>query len=286
MKKLFAATLVALLSCVQPAFAQIHNQRDAIIQVVIPQSQASGLGRVYADLEKFASKKSIPMIPVYKPGANGTIGINHAVNTQNNNNILLLSTVVDYVNASREKNFRNIGAIHEIELTLVASKKSGIQTIDDLVRIEKAEPGKLNWAQMSAVTDELINQLAKIYSLDKDKIHRIPYKDPKITDIVNGDLDLAFIFPGTAKSLEEAQRITIVNIDSAGRQRMSEKKNVTALFTPNSTNESTTKFWNNFLNEFLADSDVKETFRKSNIKTFDNSSPEQLEIIIANWKNK
>jgi tripartite-type tricarboxylate transporter receptor subunit TctC len=285
MKKILVATFVALLSCFQTAHAQTHNQRDTTIQVVIPQSHASGLAAIYTHLEKFASKKNISMIPVYKPGANGTIGITYA-SKQNNNNVLLLSTVVDYVNASSEKNFKNIGAINEIELALVASKKSGIKTINDLVKIEKTTPGKLNWAQMSLVTDEFTDKLAKIYALDKDTIHRIPYKDPKITDIVNGDLDLAFIFATTAKSLEAAQLITIVDIDSAGRQRLTEKKHATALFTPAGTDESTVKFWNNFLNEFLADNDVRESFRKSNIKTFDNSSPEKLETIIANWKNK
>ena len=281
MKKVFVATVVALLSCFQIAFAQ-----NNVVQVVIPQAPTSGLGRIYVHLENFANKKNISMVPVYKPGANGTIGINHASTKQNNNNVLLLSTVTDYVNSAAEKKFKNIGVINEIELTLVASKKSGIKTIDDVVSIEKSTPGKLNWAQISSVTDEFTDRLAKIYSLDKDKIYRIPFKDPRVTDIVNGDIDLAFILTNVAKSLEEADRITIVDIDPAGRQRLSEKKNATALFTPASTDSKTVAFWNDFLNEFLSDKDVKEAFRKINSRSFDSSSPDKLETIIANWKNK
>ncbi len=279
MKNFLLAIIIAVSS--QFAFAQ-----DKIIRVVIPQSSSSGLAQVYAHLEKFATKKNISMIPVYKPGANGTIGINHAVNEPNNNNVLLLSTITDYVNAGSEKNFRNIGAISEIEFTLVASKKSGIKTVSELVHIEKTTPGKLNWAQYSSASGAFIDQLAKIHQIDKDKIHKILYKEPRMSDIVNGDVDTAFILTSTARSLAEAQKITIIDIDTATQEKMSEKKNATALFAPANTDSATVKFWHTLLNEFLLEGDIKETFRKTNTRVFENTNPEKLEAIIANWKNK
>ena len=48
MKKVFVTTVVALLSCFQIAFAQ-----NDVVQVVIPQSPTSGLGRIYVHLENF-----------------------------------------------------------------------------------------------------------------------------------------------------------------------------------------------------------------------------------------
>jgi hypothetical protein len=276
MKNFLLAIIIAVSS--QFAFAQ-----DRVIRVVITQSSSSGLANLYAHLEKFASKKNISMIPVYKPGANGMIGINYAISEQNNN-ILLLSTITDYVAAGSEKNFKNIGAINEIEFTLVASKKSGIKTLDDLVNIEKTNPGKLNWAQYSSAAGAFIDQLAKIHQLDEDKIHRIRYKDPRVSDIVGGDVDVAFLLTSAARSL--SGRITIIDVDNKTQQRMAEKKNVTALFAPASQTAIASKFWNSFLNEFLSDNDTKEAIQKTNGKLFENTSPEKLETIIAGWKNK
>lgn len=280
MKKIILSAVVLLLNF---NFAIAQDQKKLPTKVVITQSSSSGLSNAYAHLEKFADKKNILMTPIYKPGANGLIGINYA---SRQNDVLVLSTITDYLNAPSGKNFKPVGVINEVELVLIASKKSNIKNIDDLVTVEKNYPGKLNWAQTSTAQEVIINQLASIRGLDTEKIHRINYKDFKITDIISGDIDLMFLMHSVAKSLSDTGTVTIVDIDQPTLTKMSLKQNAVILFASESAEQKTIEFWHNFLNEFLKDNDVRESYKKRNSKLFDNSSPELLEKMLINWTNK
>lgn len=281
MKKILSLFFVSLLLSFNLASAQ--DQKNLPVKIVIPQAANSGLATIYSHLEKFANKKNISMIPVFKPGANGAIGINYAAKE---NNVLLLSTITDYVSAAGENSFKPIGAINEIELVLVASKKSNIKTVNDIVNIEKSNPGKLNWAQFSSAAGEFINKFSKVHGLDNGKMHRILYKEPRVSDVVNGDIDVAFVLARQAASLSDSQHITLVEVDNFTKLKLAEKKNATGLFAPAGLDSSTIKLWSALLNEFLLEDAVREFFLKANSRTFDRSSPEHLTEIISNWKEQ
>jgi tripartite-type tricarboxylate transporter receptor subunit TctC len=63
---------------------------------------------------------------------------------KNDGNTLLFSTVSDYVGVNAD--FDAVAPVTKINMILVASKKSKIKTVTDIVQQEQQNPGKLTWA--------------------------------------------------------------------------------------------------------------------------------------------
>lgn len=272
-------TFLVVLVC---SFAHAeYTAENKIIKVVIPQPPASGLGSIYRHMEVYANKQNIKMIPVFKPGANAKIGIGYANEKSNDGNTLLFSTVSDYVNVNLD--FDAVAPITRINMVLVASKKSKIKTVDDIIKQEQESPGKLTWAYMSSAQAAYIDNFLKVSNIDINKVYKVPFgTNSGAQSIVNGDVDLTVLSPSAVISLKD--HLTVVDIDEATKQKLSVKDNATGLFLPkNSTNDSI-KFWNKFVNGLLNDDEFKLTMKTLNARTFTNTTPSELENVVNNWK--
>lgn len=277
MKK-FVTLLTMLLCSVAQANYTTENK---IIKVVIPQAPSAGISATYLHIEAYAKKHNITMVPVFKPGADGKIGINYASKEKNDGNTLLLSTISDYANTDAE--FDKVAPLVKLSFVLVASKKSKITSVNDIVKQEKENPGKLIWAHAASAQETLINHFTKSTNIDKP--YKVPFSFTGIsTGIVSGDIDLAYITATMAKSLTANDRLTIVDIDEKTKQRMSTKENATALFLPANSPNDANKFWNKFVKDMIVDADFKEAMKSANTNTFADPSPEELIKIINNWK--
>ena len=277
MKKFISLLLLSVCSLVHAEY----TPENKIIKVVIPQPPASGLGTVYRHIEAYANKQNIKMIPVFKPGANAKIGIEYASKEKNDGNTLLFSTVSDYV--GQNANFDAVAPITTIDLILVASKKSKITNVNDIVRQERVNPGKLTWAYMSSAQSIYIDNFAKVSNIDVDKIYKVPFVSKSTAPgIVNGDVDLTMVLPSTANSLKD--HLTVVDIDDVTKQKLSAKDNATGLFLPKNSNKDSAKFWNKFANDMLNDEDFKLALKSSNTRTFTNVTSSELENVVNNWK--
>lgn len=278
MKKLLVSLL--FLSCLS-----VHAEYTAenkIIKVVIPQPPASGLGSLYRHIEIYANKQNIKMIPVFKPGADGKIGISYASKEKNDGDTLLLSTVSDYVSANN-LNFDTVAPITKFDLTLVASKKSKIKNVNDIVLQEQANPGKLTWAYRSTAQVAYIDHFVKVSNMDVNKIYKVPFGSNGGTEsLVNGDVDLTALSSAIATTLKE--HITIVDIDDATKQKLSIKENASGLFLPKNSNKDSIKFWNKFVNDMLNDDEFKQSMKPMGAKTFTNTTSSELENVINNWR--
>ena len=276
MKKFLLAAAVALCSV---AHAE-YTAQNKVIKVVIPQPPASGLGTLYRHIEAYASKQNIKMIPVYKPGAEAKIGIGYASKEKNDGNTLLFSTVSDYVNVNLD--FDAVAPVTRINMILVASKKSKIKTVTDIVQQEQANPGKLTWAYMSTAQTAYIDNFLKVSGLDANKVYKVPFATNIGVGIASGDADLTVLLPSAVISLKD--HLTVVGVDSATQQKLSAKDNATGLFLPKHSSKDSIKFWNKFVNDLLNDEDFKQALKLSNTSTFTNATPGELENVIANWK--
>lgn len=282
MKKFLLAFVVLLGSL---AHAE-YTPRDKIIKVVIPQSYSSGLASVYNHIEAYAKKQNINMIPVYKPGANGKIGLSYAREQKNDGNTLLFSTLSDFVESANDADFDKVAPVTKTSLVLVASSKSNIKSIADIVAKERAAPGKLTWAYATSAQLVLINSVFRATNLDANKAYKVPYSaGPGFqTSIANGDADLGFISPGNADALAAKGYVTVVAIDDKTNQEMSKKENGTALFLPKNTANDAKAFWNKFIKGLEYDVDFKQALQSMRIDTYKNPDPVELEKIIVSWK--
>jgi tripartite-type tricarboxylate transporter receptor subunit TctC len=277
MKKFISLLLLSVCSL---AHAEYTTQ-NKVIKVVIPQPPTSGLGSLYRHMEVYANKQNIKMIPVFKPGANAKIGIEYASKEKNDGNTLLFSTVSDYVSVNTD--FDKVAPITTIDLILVASKKSKITNVNDIIRQERENPGKLTWAYMSTAQSMYIDNFAKVSNIDVDKIYKVSFVSKNTAPgIVNGDVDLTMALPSMANSLKD--HLTVVDIDDVTKQKLSAKDNATGLFLPKNSNKDSAKFWNKFANDMLNDEDFKLALKSSNTRTFTNVTSSELENVVNNWK--
>lgn len=278
MKKFISLLLITLFSSVAQAEYTTENK---IIKVVIPQPPASGLGFLYRHIEAYANKQNIKMIPVFKPGADAKIGIGYASKEKNDGNTLLFSTVSDYVNVNLD--FDAVAPITKINMVLVASKKSKIKTVDDIVKQEQENPGKLTWAYMSSAQAVYIDNFLKVSDIDINKVYKVPFKtNSGVQGIINGDVDLTAVPLGAVISLKD--HLTVVDIDPATKQKLSAKDNATGLFLPKNSNKDSVKFWNKFVNDMLNNEEFKLGLKTSNSTTFTNTMSSELENVVNNWK--
>lgn len=279
MKKLLLVASTILLGISSACYAN-YSAENKIIKVVIPQPPASGLGSIYRHIEAYASKQNIKMIPVFKPGAEAKIGIGYASKEKNDGNTLLFSTVSDYANVNLD--FDAVAPITRINMILVASKKSKIKTVNDIVQQEQANPGKLTWAYTSTAQATYIANFLKVSGLDANKVYKVPFSNNSGLSIASGDVDLTVLSPFVVISLKD--HLTVVDIDPAIKQKLSAKDNATGLFLPKHSNKDSVKFWNNFVNDLLNDEDFKQVLKPTNTSTFTNVTPGELENVVSNWK--
>ena len=255
MKKLLAT--IFLLCSVAQAAQENHN----VVEVVITQGPSSGLSAIYNQMESYAAKQNIKLIPVYKPGASGQVGIAHATNR----NSLVLTIKSDYERIEHIHKLNLVRTIVVPELVLVASNKSKISTADNIVDMEKQNPGKLNWGLVNnSLHQSTVDSFSDIYTLDKKKITRILYNTFSVSDIVAGTIDLVFLKTSIAHELSDAKLIKIVDIPPASRNKLQLEKNAVALYAPTT---STRKEWaKQFLDGFLNDNTANEFFNTANLK--------------------
>lgn len=283
MKKFLTSIFIAASAI--SAHAAEYTPENKVIQVVIPYQSTSGLGALYLHMEDYAKRQNITMVPVYKSGATGKIGIDYASKQKNNGDVLLFSTISDIVETNNAGNFDGVALLTKAPMILVASKKSEIKTIADIVNIEKKTPGKLNWAHTTSVQLSLINGIADANDIDKTKMTNITYSGVAgtyLTAIVSGEVDLAFVLSSTVARL--SNQVTVVDIDNKTKKYLERRENATALFLPKNSNPEANKFWNNFTKGLLNDVKFKTILDTHNIQNLSNTSREDLNKIIVNWK--
>src|SRR5690606_5934963 len=97
----------------------------------------------------------------------------------------------DYV---PEKDFEAITMIATAPVVIVASPQSGIDSIDKLVSIAKAEPGKLAYATNGIGTSHQLS--AELFSRTAGvELRNVPYKGTPsaLQDIAGGRVELGFV---------------------------------------------------------------------------------------------
>jgi len=136
-----------------------------------------------------------------KPGAGSVIGTDLAAKAAPDGYTLLLMSNTQTVNETLipnkpyglMKDFVGVAPINYSDLVLVVNPSKGMNTLADVIRVAKAEPGKLNYASSGPGTPyhmagELFKSMAKI-----DMVH-VPYKGSSgaRTDVLGGQVDMMF----------------------------------------------------------------------------------------------
>ena len=161
-----------------------------------------------------------------KPGAGSVIGTDLAAKAAPDGYTLLLMSNTQTVNETLipnkpyglMKDFVGVAPINYSDLVLVVNPTKGMNTLADVIRVAKAQPGKLNYASSGPGTPyhmagELFKSMAKI-----DMVH-VPYKGSSgaRTDVLGGQVDMMFDAVTTMTEQVKAGKVKAVGTSGKAR---------------------------------------------------------------------
>lgn len=203
------------------------------ITLVVPFPPASTTDvAVRAVSQKLADALGKPVIIENRPGANGQIGNTYVARSKPDGYTLLAGSAATMTVGAAfaknlpynvEKDFAPISLIGVIAPMLVVNKSSSAQTVDDLVRMAKAAPGKLNYG-VSSQTSRLLGEIFKAST--GARVMDVSYKGPAevALDLLAGRIDISFEAPGAV--MPHIRAGTLKALAVMGTQRSSVLPNV------------------------------------------------------------
>src|SRR6266550_9158337 len=219
---LAALTSVALLSAAAPGTAQTGDDfPNRPIRIIVPQAAGSGVdlqARVLA--QKMGELWGQQGVVDNRPGANGIIGMEAAAKAAPDGYTLIYTPVSAVTtNAFIYKKlpydtFRDFVPITQTTanpLGAVVNPAAGIKSIADIVARAKASPGTINYGSFGI--GNMTHLMGVLLSLAADiKMTHVPYRGqtPAITDVVAGQIPLAFTTTAGVADLAETGKVDLI----------------------------------------------------------------------------
>jgi tripartite-type tricarboxylate transporter receptor subunit TctC len=227
-------TLVALASLLfigtgiflsQQAHAQNYPTRP--VKIVVPFATggpADNYARFIA--QRLQESMGQTFVVDNKPGAGSVIGTDVAAKAAPDGYTLLLMSNTHTVNETLipnkpfalMKDFVGVAPINYSDLVLVVNPTKGLNSLADVIRVAKAQPGTLNYASSGPGTPyhmagELFKSMAKI-----DMVH-VPYKGSSgaRTDVLGGQVDM--MFDAVTTMTEQVKAGKVKAVGTSGKTR-------------------------------------------------------------------
>jgi tripartite-type tricarboxylate transporter receptor subunit TctC len=218
-RALMLATLLALGCCKLAAAA---GYPDRPLKLVIPYAAGGPtdvLGRMVG--QKLGESLKQTVVIENRPGAGAAVGFSAVAKAAPDGYTLLLGDINLAVNPylykslpyDAQKDFAPIGLVASAPLVMLVSQNSSARSLQDLMALAKAEPGKLTFGSAGAGnTTHLSMELFKA-KMGLDIVH-VPYKgaSPALNDLVAGHVSMMVTGLSGAKSLVESGKLRALAI--------------------------------------------------------------------------
>ncbi|MFC5496166.1 tripartite tricarboxylate transporter substrate binding protein [Caenimonas terrae] len=208
-----------------PAFGQAYPTRA--VRIIVPFA-AGGPADIYARFiaQRLQEAMGQPFVVEDKPGAGSVIGTDVVAKAAPDGYTLLLMSNTHTVNETLVpgkpfalmRDFVGIAPINYSDLVLVANPALKASSIKDLLKLAKAQPGKLNYASSGVGTPyhmagELFKSMAGVYLV------HIPYRGSSgaRTDVIGGQVDM--MFDAVTTMVDQIKSGKVKAIATTGRQR-------------------------------------------------------------------
>jgi tripartite-type tricarboxylate transporter receptor subunit TctC len=309
---LAALTSLAALSIAAGAAAQTPaDYPNRPIRIIVPQAAGSGVdlqARVLA--QKMGELWGQQGVVENRPGANAIIGMETAAKASPDGYTLVYAPVSSVTtNAFIYKklpydalrDFAPITQTTANPLGAVVNPASGIKSIKDLVERAKANPGQLNYGSFGI--GNMTHLMGVLLSIAADiKMTHVPYRGqtPAITDVISGQIPLAFTTTAGVTDLVETGKLNL--LATFGRERDEQFPNTptpteagypsvvvvgwSGLLAPAGTPPQIIAKLHAGMVKALAMPDVKEAILKQGSKAQSSSSPEAFERYIKSEADK
>lgn len=220
-------SLLILVFCWSAGAALAQGYPAKSVRIVVPFA-AGGPADNYARFlaQRLGEALGQPFVVENKPGAGSIIGTDVVAKAPADGYTLLMMSNTHTVNETLIPNkpfvllrdFVPVAPVNYSDLVLVTNPALPVKNLQDLLKLAKAKPGKLNYASSGPGTPyhmagELLKSLAGIYLV------HIPYRGSSgaRTDVIGGQVDM--MFDAVTTMAEQARAGKVRAIATSGRQR-------------------------------------------------------------------
>lgn len=219
-------------TCVLASFSPVQAQPEGEkpLRFIVPLSPGSTGDSVARTLAQ-ALTKTIrrPVVVENIPGAGGMLGTAQMVRAPKDGTTLALVTSTHVINPSIYKNmpFDTLKDITPISIiggspgVLLVNPKLPVHSLKELVAYSRAHPGQLNYGSSGNGTSLHLLAVLLAREAKLDMAH-IPYKGnaPLLTDLVGGQVQLAFQSTAAATPFIKAGTLRPIGISTTSRSRI------------------------------------------------------------------
>lgn len=286
-RKALTGLATVLAANVLPACVLAQTYPDKPITLIVPFG-AGGSADVYGRFIAQRLQKELGQTVVVenRPGAGAVVGTQHVAKAAPDGYTLLLISNTHTVNESLIPNkpyqllrdFTPVAPINDSDLVLVVKPALAANTPQELVKLARSQPGKLNYASSGTGTPyhmagELFKSMAGV-----DIVH-IPYKSSggARTDVMGGQVDMMFDAVTTMTEVIKSGKVRAVA--TTGKARSSVLPDIPTMaeaglpdytagiwlgvMAPKGTPPAIVDALNRQIGKIVAQADVKDTWTKN-----------------------
>ena len=306
LKTLFATVIAGLAATT--ASGQTYPTQP--IRFIVPFTTGTGMDTIARVAgAKLSARLGQPVVVENRPGASGNIGAAMVAKAAPDGHTLMVSANTMLMAASMYKNvpydvlqdFTPVTMAAYGTMALVASAKSGLDSIPALIQRAKQAPNKLTYGSPGVGTPHhLAMELFK--DVTGTEILHVPYKGTAgaVTDLLSGEIDMMFFPVHTAAPHVKSGKVKALAVGSAKRHPAApdvptlkevgvpnvEVEVWYAFFGPKNLPAPILEKLNAELRSILAEADVKGALNKSGLDV-SSSTPQELKTIVdrdfASW---
>lgn len=288
-KSALMGALCAMLAA--PALASDFPTKP--IRLVVPLAPGGGgdlAARVVAD--KMGDLLKQPIIIENRPGASSVVGTSQVARADADGYTLLFNTDFHAINEAVDElgllpnrlpydslnDFEPVGQVLSLQIILLASEKTGITTMQELVEKAKAAQGGMSAGTLGVGSPHQLAFLL-MQQMGDFELLSVPYggSGPATTAVQGGQVDLAFAAVGAGVTMAESGRVNAIAVSGAKRDPLAPNVPTIAesgfpgfaieswmgILAPKGVPEERLEKLNSALQEALADPGVIEKIRNA-----------------------
>ena len=230
MRPLLLLSLLAAATLILPQAAQAQTYPAKPIRFIMPYPPGGSSDILARPIANEMSKSlGQPVLIDYKPGAGSTIGADVVAKSAPDGYTIIMLLTAHAINASlmpslpydTVRDFTSITLAATLPLVVVVNSQAPIQTLQDLIKAAKADPGKLNYGSAGAgnTSHLAVEYFKSVVGVD---ITHVPYKGsgPAVAGLLGREVDLMFDSLSSSLGQIQAGKFRAIGVSTAKRSHV------------------------------------------------------------------
>lgn len=263
MLKLILMLIATTMLSLHPLVAYSTNNR---VLVIVPFGPGGGSDGIFRRLQKFGEKENVELIPLYKPGAQGQIGLRDLYNAPTDGSYAGIVTFDVLAMAPMSIDYNNVLPLQKTTFGIVVSADSPHSLKQLALSATYEKPLKIGY--LIPIQKAIMVRTMEILSVPSDRTIFVPYKKggEMVHNVLGKDIDIGITTLGALAPLIKAGSLNLLAVNSSSPvthfpeapllQGISGFGNGASLVLPPNTPGSVRKFWTEFIKKYHVDEDV------------------------------